>query len=155
MKKPAWNSILKKKTKIMASGAIVLKVLVTHLCSTLHDLMDYGPPGSSIHGILQSRILEWVAIFFSRGIFPTEGSNPGLLRYQQILYCLSHQGSPNFMADRRGKGGKQWFPWAPKITVDGKCNHEIKRNLLLGRKATTNLDSVLKAETSLCQQRFI
>ena len=98
---------IKKKTKIMASGAIVLKVLVTHLCSTVYDLMDYGPPGSSIHGILQSRILEWVAIFFSRGIFPTEGSNPGLLRYQQILYCLSHQGSPNFMADRRGKGGKQ------------------------------------------------
>ena len=36
-----------------------------------------------------------------------------------------------------------------KVTLDG----EIKRHLLLGRKAMTNLDSVLKAETSLCQQR--
>ena len=38
-----------------------------------------------------------------------------------------------------------------KVTLDG----EIKRHLLLGRKAMTNLDSVLKAETSLCQQRTI
>ena len=37
-----------------------------------------------------------------------------------------------------------------KITVDGDCNYEIKRRSLLGRKAMKNLDSVLKAETSLC-----
>ena len=37
-----------------------------------------------------------------------------------------------------------------KITTDGDCNHEIKRHLFLGRKAMTNLDSVLKAETLLC-----
>ena len=34
---------------------------------TLCDLMDCSPPGSSVHGILQARILEWVAILFSRG----------------------------------------------------------------------------------------
>ena len=33
-----------------------------------------------------------------------------------------------------------------KITVDGDCNHEIKRHLLLGRKAMTNLDSILKSK---------
>ena len=37
-----------------------------------------------------------------------------------------------------------------KITADGDCSHEMKRHLLLGRKVMTNLDSVLKAETSLC-----
>ena len=37
------------------------------LCPTLCDPMDYTPPGSSDHGILQARILEWVAISFSRG----------------------------------------------------------------------------------------
>ena len=42
-----------------------------------------------------------------------------------------------------------------KITADGDCSHEIKRRLLLGRKAMTNLDSMLKTETSLCQQRSI
>ena len=38
-----------------------------------------------------------------------------------------------------------------KITADGDCSHEIKRHLLLGRKAMTNLDSILKAETLLCR----
>ena len=42
-----------------------------------------------------------------------------------------------------------------KITVDGDYSHEVKRLLLLGRKAMTNLDSILKAETLLCQQRSI
>ena len=42
-----------------------------------------------------------------------------------------------------------------KITADGDCSHEIKRHLFLGRKAMTNLDSVLKAETSLSQQRCV
>ena len=37
------------------------------LCPTLCDPMDCSPPGSSVHGILQARILEWVAIPFSRG----------------------------------------------------------------------------------------
>ena len=40
-----------------------------------------------------------------------------------------------------------------KITADGDCGHEIKRRLLLGRKVVTKLDSILKAETLLCQQR--
>ena len=44
---------------------------------------------------------------------------------------------------------------ASKIAVDGDCSHEIKRCLILGRKAMTNLDSILKAETLLCQQRSI
>ena len=39
------------------------------LCPILCDPMDYSPPGSSVHGILQTRILEWVAISFSRGSF--------------------------------------------------------------------------------------
>ena len=42
-----------------------------------------------------------------------------------------------------------------KITADSDCSHEIKRCLLLGRKVMTNLDSILKAETLLCQQRSV
>ena len=42
-----------------------------------------------------------------------------------------------------------------QITADGDCSHEMKRHLLLGRKAMTNLDSILKSETLLCQQRSI
>ena len=43
------------------------KVLVAQSCSTLCDPLDCGPPGSSDHGILQARILEWVAMPSSRG----------------------------------------------------------------------------------------
>ena len=41
--------------------------VVAQLCPTLCDLIDYSPPGSSVHGILQARILEWVTVPFSRG----------------------------------------------------------------------------------------
>ena len=68
--------------------------LVTQSCPTLCDPMDWSSPDSSVHGILQARILEWVAIPFSRGIFLTQGSNQGLLHCRWTLYHLSHQGSP-------------------------------------------------------------
>ena len=42
-----------------------------------------------------------------------------------------------------------------KTTADDDCSHEIKRHLLLGRKALTNLDIILNAETLLCQQRSV
>ena len=55
--------------------------------------MDCSPPGSSVHGILQVRILEWAAMASSRGLNLTQGLNLGLLHCRQILYHLSHQGS--------------------------------------------------------------
>ena len=108
-------------------------MIVTQSCLTLCGHMDCSPPGSSVHGILQARTLEWVAIPSSRGysqpkdrtwvsfianrlftaeppgkpknpgvgsdsllqgIFPTQGSNLGLLHCGQTLYCLSYWGSP-------------------------------------------------------------
>ena len=45
--------------------------------------------------------------------------------------------------------------WGSKITADGDCSHEIKRRLLLGRKAMTNLDSLLKSRDVTCQQRSV
>ena len=58
------------------------------------DPVDYSPPGSSLHGISQTRILEWVAISFSPspGDLPNPGSKLCLLHCRQILYHLSHQG---------------------------------------------------------------
>ena len=48
-----------------------MSVLVTQSCLTLCDPMDCSPPGSSVHGILQARILEWIAISSSRESPPT------------------------------------------------------------------------------------
>ena len=69
--------------------ALKVKVKVSQSCPTLCDPIDY-----TVHGILQARILEWAAFPFSRQIFPTQGSNPGLPHCRQILYHLSHKGSP-------------------------------------------------------------
>ena len=66
-------------------------MLVAQSCLTLCGLLDCSPPGSSVHGILQLRILEWVAISLLQGIFLIQISNPGLLHYRQILYHLSHR----------------------------------------------------------------
>ena len=49
---------------------------------------------SSCHGILQARIREQVAVPFSRGIFPTQGSNKGLLHGREVVYHLSRQAGP-------------------------------------------------------------
>ena len=59
------------------------------LCPTLCNPMNYTG-----HGILQGRILEWVAIPLRQGIFPTQGLNPSLPCWGRILYQLSHHGSP-------------------------------------------------------------
>ena len=62
---------------------------VAQSCPTLGDAMD-----SSVQGVLQARILEWVAFSLLLGIFPTQDLNRGLLHCRQILYQLSYQGSP-------------------------------------------------------------
>ena len=53
-----------------------------------------SPQGSSVHGISQARILEWVAISFSRGIFSTQESSPYLLHWQADPLAMSHLESP-------------------------------------------------------------
>ena len=129
-------------------------IISTQLCLTLCDPMIYSPPDSFVHEIFQARVLEWVAISYSRGssqprdrtcisciagrfftaepsgkpirkqlhvnlrillqpmefsrleywsgsilqgIFPTQGSNPGLPHCRWILYLLSHKGSPRIL----------------------------------------------------------
>ena len=68
-------------------------VLVPQSCLTLCNPMDCSLPESSVHGILQARILESRLPFPLQGIFPIQGSNPGLPHCRQILYHLSGQGS--------------------------------------------------------------
>ena len=50
------------------------------------DLMDCNPPGYFVHGTSQARILEWVTVSFSQGIFMTQESNSHLLHDRLILY---------------------------------------------------------------------
>ena len=70
-------------------SALLLHVSIGMLCNP----MDYSLPGSSIHGILQARVLEWVAIPLLQGIFLTQGSKPGLPHCKRLFY---DQGNPNY-----------------------------------------------------------
>ena len=72
-----------------------LLLLLLSCAQLFCDPMDFSSPGSSAHCISQARILDWVAISFSRGIFSAQGSNPCLLLGRWILYPLCHLGSPH------------------------------------------------------------
>ena len=78
-----YNSIERKKESEVAQS-----------CPTLCDPMDYSLPGSSIHGIFQARILEWIAISLPRvSSWTRDGSWISRIAGKTI-YHLSHQGSP-------------------------------------------------------------
>ena len=61
---------------------------------TLCNPMDHSPPGSSIHWDSPGKNTGVGCHAFLQGIFPNQRSKPSLPHYRQILYCLSHQGSP-------------------------------------------------------------
>ena len=65
-----------------------------HSCPTLCDPMDCSPSGSSVHGILQARILEMVAISFSRGSSLTQGSNLDWQLFSYIILFMFQCHSP-------------------------------------------------------------
>ena len=67
-------------------------VLSRSVVSDSWDPMDCSPPDPLPMGILQARILEWVAMPSLQGIIPTQGLNPGLPHCRRILYRLSSQG---------------------------------------------------------------
>ena len=92
------------KTMLNKSGSSGHPCLVpdlrrsVHACLVVSDfLQPWDPPGSSVHGIFLVRILEWVAISYSRGILLTQGLNPHLfclLHWQADSLSLSHCGGP-------------------------------------------------------------
>ena len=92
-------------------------MIVTRPCLILCHPMDCSPPGSSVHGIVQARLVEWVAISFSRGIFPTQDVPwPPALQADSLLCEL--QGSPIYQycfinySERRS--------WHPVPSLHGK-----------------------------------
>ena len=71
--------------------------LVAQLCPTLSDPLDCSPPGSSVHGDSPGKNTGVGCRSLPQGIFPTQGSNLGLLcllHCRQVLYHSSHLGSP-------------------------------------------------------------
>ena len=72
------------------------EVLVARTCPTLGDPMDCSLPGSSVHGILQGRILEWVAIPFSRGSsWPRDGTQVSCIAGRFFSVCVTRKAHYN------------------------------------------------------------
>jgi len=115
--------------------------LVAQSCLTLCDPMDCSLPSSSVHGILQARIWSGLLCHL-QGIFPTEGSNPGFLYCRQILYSLSHKGSPSvslhqgIFPTRNWTGvsciaGRFFTSWATRETLSNPLLSSNNQNCLI------------------------
>ena len=83
------------------SSVLCAKLLQS--CPTLCDTTDCSLPASSVHGTLQARILKWVAMSFSKKIFPTPGSNPCLL---SLLHWLVVYLPPTFKTPSQNNNNK-------------------------------------------------
>ena len=81
---------------LSSSSSSSNKVLVAQSCQPLWEPMDCSPPGSSVPGDSPGKNTGVGCHFLLQGIFPTQGSNLGLLHYRQILYYLSHQRNPRY-----------------------------------------------------------
>ena len=75
--------------------------LVAQSYLTLCDPVDITPPGSSVHGGSPGMNTGVGCHALLQGIFPTQGSNPGLPHCRRVFYCVSHQGSPELLAISR------------------------------------------------------
>ena len=95
------------------AGVSEVKVFVAQSCPTLCDPMVCSPPGSSVHGILQARILKWVALPFSRGpSWPRDwtGLSCTAVRFCTLWAIRDAQGGINlaYLRSREGVATKTW-----------------------------------------------
>ena len=126
-------------------------------CPTLRNPIDGSPPGSPVPGMLQARTLEWVAISFSNAwklkvkvkllSHVWLSATPWTAAYQGPQYGPFKIRSLKLMTD--------FILLGSKFMVDSDHSHKIKRLLLLGRKAMTNLDRILKSRDTTLPQRSI
>ena len=99
--------------------------------STLCDPMDCSLPGSSVHGILQARILEWVAIPFSRGSSQS--------RDQTQVSCIAGRASPIKQECWKDGAGTPWSP----VNHDGRCCFLFFCHLLSSSPQETRVSQTL------------
>ena len=83
-------------TELNWTDIVLSKVKVAHSCPTLRDPTDYSSPGSSVHGIFQARILEWVAIP-SPGYLLNPGTEPRSPALQAYSLLFRSPGKPNII----------------------------------------------------------
>ena len=96
-----WGTLGLLQSLYLPGSLLLLRVTVLCLVAqsfpTLCNPMACSPPGPCVHGDFPGKNtdVDFHALF--QGIFPTQGSNPGLPQCRQILYHLSHRGSPRIL----------------------------------------------------------
>ena len=101
--------------------------LVAKLCPTLWDPVDCSPPGSSVHGILQARLLEWVAISFSRDL-PHLGIKPALLKSPKLaggFFTISAICQEGPSKKKKKNGYNQKYKWGQGVVSPERPVWEI------------------------------
>ena len=89
-----WSALDVVVTFWASGNKCICAHLVAQSCPVLCDPMDCSLPGFSVHEILQARILEWVAVAFLQGIFPTQELNLCLLCWQVDSLPTAPPGKP-------------------------------------------------------------
>ena len=117
-------------------NTLTVLCLVAQSCLTLCIPIDCSPPGSSVHGDFPDKNTGVGCHTLLQGILPTQGLNPGLPHCRQILYSLSHQGSPN-TPTRRAKfektdSTKYWQGCGIIGTLTRLWNNWNSRTVLVG-----------------------
>ena len=98
---------------------VVVCVKSLQSCLTLCNSMDCSPSGSSVHGIIQVRILEWVLMTSSRGSSPPSDRSHISCIGKRVLYHLGHLGRPNHIVDLMLKG------WLFKLHLPSRLSLSI------------------------------
>ena len=106
---------------------------VAQLCPTLHDPMDCSLPGSSFHGIFQARVLEWVAISFSRGF-----SNPGIEPRSPALQVDAIPSEPPGKSIRHKWVTIIWHKWVWKWVSPTSTQLKLQKRPQLWPTATSS-----------------
>ena len=125
----------------------IVRAKLLQLCLTLWDPMDHSPPGSSVHGILQSRILEWVAISSSKGIsWPRDWALFSFVSCigRWVLYHQCHLGSPRENRILIKSFNKR------SIINDLKIQIPALHCILILRSSCSNLGKVTEQKSNEC-----
>ena len=112
---------------------------------TLCDPMDCSPPGSSIHGIFQARVLEWVVISFSRGSSQRRDRTQ-VSRITGRRFPVPATRKPDLSSGGKGRGvcRQSWFP--PALHVSGQARPQTWLGGALGSRFPTSVSSTDSSE---------
>ena len=121
-------------------------------CPTLWDTMDCSPPGSSVHGDSPGKNAGVGCHALFQGIFPTQGSRPGLLYCRQILYHLRHQENPKAVCIHIHFLLLEWPPGALRLSESHffLLREQVSRSALLDEWWRKESKKVRKAVYLCC-----